>query len=105
VIAHGTVAEVARRAAAPRTARLRVASDDAGLAAAVLHQVPDIREVATVDAEPGLLVLGLAPAHNGNEPALNEVVSALIRSRVTVVSFELEGARLSDAFLAMTGAA
>jgi len=105
VIAEGTVAEVARRAAAPRSARLRVASEDAGLAAAVLHDVADIRDVTTADAEPGLLVLGLASTHNGNEPALNGALSALLQSRVTVLSFELEGARLSDAFLAMTGAA
>ena len=36
---------------------------------------------------------------------LNGAVQALLDSDVALVSFELEGARLSDAFLAMTEAA
>jgi len=104
VIAEGTVAEVARRAAAPRSARLRIVAEDAGRAITVLRQVHGVQDVTTTDSRPGELVLGLAPSHNGNEPPLNEALRVLVESGVGVLSFELEGARLSDAFLAMTGA-
>jgi ABC-2 type transport system ATP-binding protein len=64
VVALGTVAEVAARAAAPRAARLRIQAAD-------------------------------------KERALR----ALAAADVTILGAELEGARLSDAFLAMTEAA
>jgi ABC-2 type transport system ATP-binding protein len=64
VVALGTVAEVAARAAAPRAARLRIQAAD-------------------------------------EERALR----ALAAADVTILGAELEGARLSDAFLAMTEAA
>jgi ABC-2 type transport system ATP-binding protein len=61
VAAEGTVSEIVRRAGAPRSAIIRVASDD-------------------VDA----------------------ARQALVAAGIAVESVELEGARLSDAFLAMT---
>jgi ABC-2 type transport system ATP-binding protein len=64
VVALGTVAEVAARAAAPRVARL---------------------SIPAADEERALRVLAAAD--------------------VTILGAELEGARLSDAFLAMTEAA
>jgi ABC-2 type transport system ATP-binding protein len=64
VVALGTVAEVAARAAAPRAARLRIPAADEERA-----------RIALADAD------------------------------VTVLGAELESARLSDAFLAMTEAA
>jgi ABC-2 type transport system ATP-binding protein len=42
---------------------------------------------------------------SGAEPSLNEAVRALVDADVPIVSFELEGARLSDAFLAITESA
>jgi ABC-2 type transport system ATP-binding protein len=104
VVADGTVAEVARRAAAPRSGRLRVASDDVGRATTVLRHVRGVQSVTTADAPPGSLTLALAPSHNGDESSMNEALRALLESHVDIVSFELEGARLSDAFLSMTGA-
>jgi ABC-2 type transport system ATP-binding protein len=101
VVAEGTVAEITRRAAAPRSARLRVAPDHAERAAALLRAV---RGVHAVDAPPdqaGLLVVTFD--RNGEMPA-NEALVALTRPGLPVLSFELEGARLSDAFLAMTEA-
>jgi hypothetical protein len=43
-------------------------------------------------------------ADNGG-PSPNESIRALLDSGIALRSFELDGARLSDAFLAMTGAA
>jgi ABC-2 type transport system ATP-binding protein len=63
VVAQGTVSEVAGRAAAPRSARLRIPKD-----------------------------------------SVETAIRALIDAGVPLLSSELDGARLSDAFLAMTEA-
>lgn len=101
VAAEGTVAEVTRRAAAPRSARLRVAVDHHERAAAVLRSVAGLQGVELAEDQPG----GLRVTLNGaGETLMNEALRALTESGVPLLSFELEGARLSDAFLAMTEA-
>ncbi len=97
VAAQGTVAEVARQAAAPRSARLRVSPEQADRAIAALGAVPEV-ETAAADGRPGLLRITLAQAEGHAESALR----ALLDGGIPVLSYELEGARLSDAFLAMT---
>jgi ABC-2 type transport system ATP-binding protein len=99
VAAAGTVSEVARRAAAPRSARLRVDETDLRTALHVLERVPAIERVEPAEGQPGTLTARLAHAENG---LLNDGLRALADAEVPVLSFELEGARLSDAFLAMT---
>jgi ABC-2 type transport system ATP-binding protein len=105
VVAHGTVAEVSRRAAAPRSARLQVAHDRLGDALRLLGSVAGIERAEAAEGRPGSLTLTLA-ARNGRsgEDALADGVRALLAEDILPLSFELEGARLSDAFLAMTGA-
>ena len=105
VIAEGTVAEVVQRAAAPRSARLHVAPEHAELAAAVLSNTHGL-EVGHANGQPGWLTVVFAPPeeHTSNGSP-NDAVRTLLDSGVTLLSFELEGARLSDAFLAMTEAA
>jgi ABC-2 type transport system ATP-binding protein len=98
LVADGTVAEVARWAAAPRRGRLEVAPGHAVKAGVVLACAPAVKEVW--HARPGALHVELAPAA---EP--NDAIAALLAARVPLESFEFEGARLSDAFLAMTEAA
>jgi ABC-2 type transport system ATP-binding protein len=100
VAAAGTVSEVARAAAAPRSARLRVAPERLKEALTVLARAPGIERVATSDGYPGTLAATLA-AETGNG-SMNGGLRALTESGIPVLSFELEGARLSDAFLAMT---
>jgi ABC-2 type transport system ATP-binding protein len=103
VVAEGTVADVSRQAAAPRSARLRVDADSVPEALRILAAERGIRAVEPTDAQPGTLALmledqqGLAP--------MNGALCALAEGGVSVLFFELEGARLSDAFLAMTEAA
>jgi ABC-2 type transport system ATP-binding protein len=106
VVAEGTVSEVARRAAAPRSGRLHVAPEHAGRALAALAAAPGVDEVERADGQPGWLTVAFAPArqHTSNGSP-NEAVRALLDAGVTLFSFELEGARLSDAFLSMTEAA
>jgi ABC-2 type transport system ATP-binding protein len=105
VIAQGTVTDIVRRAAAPRGGRIHVAPEQAERALAILEHAPGIQSAAAADGRPGWLTVVLAPPRNGTDPSLNDAVRSLIDSGVALLSFELEGARLSDAFLAMTEAA
>jgi ABC-2 type transport system ATP-binding protein len=102
VVAAGTVSDVVRRAAAPRSARLRVEAGHLEQAVAALSAAKSIAGVETGNGQPGSLIATLG--HDGGEDAMNGGLRALADAGVPVLSFELEGARLSDAFLAMTEA-
>jgi ABC-2 type transport system ATP-binding protein len=103
VIAEGTVSEIARRAAAPRSGRLHVAEEHAGRAVAALAANRAVEDVQRTDGRPDWLTVVLAQPDEGLEGAsLNDAVRVLVEAGVPLLSFELEGARLSDAFLAMT---
>ena len=106
VVADGTVTDVTRRAAAPRTGRLRVAPNDRAAAARAVALVPGVRLVEPVDGQSDELAVVFAPvvddAHDG---APNDAVRAVVDAGIPLRSFELQGARLSDAFLALTEAA
>ena len=91
-VAQGTVAEVAARAAAPGTATIRIAREDAERARTALSPLH-------VESTGGTLRVSLDGAGR------NEPLRRLVDAGVDVRSYELEAARLSDAFLAMTGAA
>ena len=96
IAAEGTVAEVARRAAAPRSAILRVTPERASEATRVLAAAPGIEHIESTNGLPGSLTATLVRSDG------NEALRALAEAGVPVLAFELEGARLSDAFLAMT---
>jgi ABC-2 type transport system ATP-binding protein len=98
--AEGTVAEVARRAAAPRSARVRVAAEHVARARELLQAAPSIERVEPSEGQLGSLVALFNGNRNGSAP--NDALRALASADVPVLAFELEGARLSDAFLAMT---
>ena len=100
IAAEGTVAEIARRASAPRSASLRVAAEHVDRARRALAAAAGIERVELADGLPGSLTATL----NGHATAgaMNDGLRALTEADVEVISFELEGARLSDAFLAMT---
>ena len=91
VVAQGTVAEVAGQAAAPRSATLRVAPEDTEHAVAALSALAVERRANS-----------LAVALNGTDP--NVALRPLVESGIAIQWYELEAARLSDAFLAMTEA-
>jgi ABC-2 type transport system ATP-binding protein len=94
-VAQGTVSEVSRRAAAPRSGRIRVAPDSVDAALSALAAVEGV--AASVDGRRGLLVVTLARTES-----MNDAVGAIVDAGIQLLSSELEGARLSDAFLAMT---
>ena len=106
VIADGTVSEVISRAAAPRRVRLQVAPEQAERAAAVLADVPAVQHVESSEGQPGWFTVELAGRGevNGDAPSPNDAIRALLDDGIALRSFELDGSRLSDAFLAMTGA-
>jgi ABC-2 type transport system ATP-binding protein len=100
LVAEGTVAEVSRRAAASRSGVVRVAAEQADRALAALASSAAIADVRS-DGRPGALTVVFA-AQNGGEARLNEAVRVLLDAGVPILACELEGARLSDAFLAVT---
>ena len=102
VVAKGTVAEVVRKAAAARTGRLDVAPEDAERAVAALTAAPGVEGVEGVDGQPGRLSVRFASENGSRNGSLNDTVRLLLEAGVELRSFELERARLSDAFLAMT---
>jgi len=98
VAAEGTVAEISRRAAAPRSARVRVPAERVADALRLLAGAPGIAQVDQAEGQPGSLAAQLS---NGGG-SMNAGLRVLAEADVPVLAFELEGARLSDAFLAMT---
>ena len=95
IAAQGTVAEVARQAAAPRTATLRVEPDDVARALDLSARPPGSRALA---AGRRSRLASLAITLDGTEA--QRPLRVLVSGGVTVLSYELEPSRLSDAFLA-----
>jgi ABC-2 type transport system ATP-binding protein len=98
VAAQGTVSEIASQAAAPRRGRLRVAAARVEAALRALAAADGV-ETASADGQPGLLRVELT-----RPDSMNAAVAAIVSAGIPLLSSELEGARLSDAFLAMTEA-
>ena len=101
VAAEGTVSEIARTASAPRSARLRVPGERVEDARKALDRAAGVASVESTDGQPGGLAVVFPSA---GEDSGTAALLALQEARIPVLSFELEGARLSDAFLSMTGA-
>jgi ABC-2 type transport system ATP-binding protein len=102
MVARGRVDEIVRHAAAPRTARIRVSPDLVPRALAVLIAHRDVQRAdVPPNAAAGELTMTVA---GGDDPERRAAaaLSALLDAGVSVLSFTLEGGRLSDAFLAMT---
>jgi len=105
VAAQGTVLEVSRQAAAPRSGRFRIAEENIRLALAALRGAYGDPNVAQLEGQPGWLRVTLAPSNgrsSSGDADMRERLSALLNAEIPVVAFEVEGARLSDAFLAVT---
>jgi ABC-2 type transport system ATP-binding protein len=95
----GPVASVVRRAAAPRSARLRTdpaRRDDAARVLRGLEAVSSAEAVPT--GRPGEVAVAFAPGVNADAAAA-AALRALLDAGIPVAEFALEGGRLSDAFL------
>ena len=105
VRASGSVAEIIRSAMVDRSAQLRVAVELVEPARRAIAALPGFT-VDQPDGRPDVLRVALRAASSGRtyEPnAMNAALTAVAGAEVPVLSFEVEGAKLSDAFLKMTG--
>jgi ABC-2 type transport system ATP-binding protein len=103
VVAEGTVAEVTRRASAPRRGRFRVPAGMLEHALAALSKVPGLTDAQPLDGRPDWVAVHFDEVRANAHVDVSHAVRALADSDIPLLAFELEGARLSDAFLAMTG--
>ena len=94
------MADVVRTAAAPRTAVVQVPADLTETAVAVLERA-GVTVAQPPERRAGSLVVSLGSGDPSASLA-GHVLSALVDGDVPVVRFEIEGGRLSDAFLALT---
>jgi ABC-2 type transport system ATP-binding protein len=102
VVEFGSVADVMRRAAAPRQAWLEVPPEQRERATGVLSSA-GVQGVDLDGDRKGRLQLTLS-SHASAETASADVLRRLLDAGVPVVGFTLEGGRLSDAFLSATEA-
>lgn len=103
VIAEGTIADIKRKAA-PSTARVRVAAETQSRARTILEQEPGVAGVDESGGDLGWLTITFRRDATEDASAVaNGAIRALLDAGIPVLSFELEGGRLSDAFLYLTG--
>jgi ABC-2 type transport system ATP-binding protein len=104
VVAEGTVAEVTRRAGAARRARFRVPAELRDRALATLAGVASVADVQPLDGRHDWVSASLGDATDlaSARVYVTDAVRALAEAEIPVLAFELEGTRLSDAFLSMT---
>jgi ABC-2 type transport system ATP-binding protein len=100
IVAAGTVAEVIESAGVGGSGRIRVAPESIGVAEQALRAVPGNPRVRFDNTRPGDLDVELSAAVG----ARSELLRILLDAGVEPRSFDLHGARLSDAFRALTGA-
>jgi ABC-2 type transport system ATP-binding protein len=104
VITSGTVGEVTRVVAAKRSGQLRVPVELVGRAREALAGLAGVAvEVANERAD--VLTISMNGAdgrQNHSDTGMNAALRAVLSADVPVLSFEVESARLTEAFLAMT---
>lgn len=100
IVATGTVEEVIAAAGVAGFCRLRIPVDDVIAADRTLRGSPGVRAVRFDNARPGDIEVELA-SYAG---AAADLLRLLLDQRIEPRSFDLQGARLSDAFRELTGA-
>jgi ABC-2 type transport system ATP-binding protein len=101
VLTSGTVSEVTRAVARRRSGQLRVPAELADRAQQALSTVGGI----TIELAADRSDLFTITPNSAGDPAdthLSAALIAVLRADVPVLSFEVDGARLTDAFLAIT---
>jgi ABC-2 type transport system ATP-binding protein len=108
VVASGSVGEVISRALIKQSAQLRVPLELVERARNVLAGFPDLN-VEQLMEQPDVLTLAVdtqgRAAGSASSDMMNAALAAITAAGIPVLRFELEGARLSDAFLKMTSEA
>jgi ABC-2 type transport system ATP-binding protein len=86
--------------------RVRVPAGSVGESKVALEALSAVKTVHTALGLPGSLRVELqGEVWNGGNHITNQILEALIRAGITVLSFEPEGGRLQDVFLNLTAAA
>jgi ABC-2 type transport system ATP-binding protein len=103
VVAQGSIAEILRRAI-PRSCRVRVPPDSLSRALAVVSHAPGVVEASGVEGEEGVLRATFDPdwLERQDGAGANSVVRALSEAQVPILSFDLRGGSLNEAFLSLT---
>lgn len=111
VVARGSVTEVVGRVQhnimLKNALRVQVSPMAVKKAKEVLDGMPLIKKVIPIGEIKGLLRIELEAATNGNATKLeeeinNSILGALIRAKVPIMGFEIEGGKLQDVFLHLT---
>ena len=99
IVAAGTVDEVIAGAAIGGRGRIRVAPDQLQLATSIIDACPAATTMTFDNARPGDIDVHIA---TGTAHPARTMLSALLDEHLEPIAFDLRGARLSDAFLAIT---
>ncbi len=99
VVSEGSVHEVALQAGLARSVQVRVFPADVERTVSRLSQVPEIATVQKVDSRPGEIRVEVPQE---KAAGVNPVAAALISAGIPILSLEVEGATLNDAFLRLT---
>jgi ABC-2 type transport system ATP-binding protein len=110
IVARGSVAEVIGRVqqniVLRNALRVQVPPDSVADARQVLEAMPNIMQVTPIGELEGWLRMELVPPDNGELAKVhqinNKILSALIRAKIPILGFEVEGGRLQDVFLHLT---
>jgi ABC-2 type transport system ATP-binding protein len=110
IVAKGSVAEVIGRVQhnilLRNALRVQVPPTSVAKARQILKEIPNIKRITTVGEMEGWLRLELVEPANGDLSKAyqvnNNILSKLIRSKIPILSFEVEGGRLQDVFLHLT---
>lgn len=102
VVASGTVGDVTRAVVTLRYAQMRVPVELTDRAREALAGVAGLT-VEPMDERPDILRMSVEGKPVTSDAGMNRPLQAVLSAGVPVLAFEVEGARLSDAFLAMTG--
>ncbi|MDH3302442.1 MAG: ABC transporter ATP-binding protein [Acidimicrobiia bacterium] len=98
VVAEGTVDEIVDSSGAEGFARIRVRPEDVPVSDEVLRGTEEVRAVRFDNTRPGDLVVTIDNDHGAAATSLRALLDAGVEPR----SFDFRGARLSDAFMALT---
>lgn len=109
IVARGSVAEVVGRVQQNiilrNALRVQVLPESVKEAREILEAMPNVTKVTTAELD-GWLRLELMATNDG-EPATNhqvnnKILGALIRAKIPILGFEIEGGKLQDVFLHLT---